>query len=75
MAEGQNTQGWSSNSSPLSGEQDLPSGLRSTLEAHCWGIQYGFAFIQEGNLAHRWPVLSFVSHKQTFELSIYITVW
>lgn len=52
-----------------------PSRLRKYVKsACCCGMQYVFAFIQERNLARRWPVLSFVSHKQTFELAIYITV-
>lgn len=46
-----------------------PSRLRTMLK-ECAAL----AFTQERNLAHRWPVLSFVSHKQTFELSIYVTV-
>jgi len=52
-----------------------PCRLRTTLKEHAAvACTMSFAFIPERNLAQRWAVLSSVSHKQTFELSIYITV-
>lgn len=51
-----------------------PSAPRTTASTRGCGVRDASALVQEGDLAHRWPVLSFGSHKQTFELSIYKTV-